>query len=1036
MPHHPVLTPTKETTKLRIVYDGSSKPRKELKSLNECLHRGPILLPNLCGLLLRFRTYKIPVLADIEKAFLQIEIQSKERDVTRFLWFKDVMKPDEIEGNLATYRFCRVPFGLICSPFLLEGTLKFHLQREGSSIAQSIAENIYVDNILVGADSPANAYQLFERARQIFKEATMNLQQWTSNSLEFLSLVPDDLKVKGSIVKVLGITWNTLNDELTILESRMLPSDQHTTKREILLDIARIYDPLGLIAPVTFYGKVFMQKLWKANVSWDEKLSPRHCDEWSQICNKFQSLSTLKIPRLSGTIGKDSHCQVVVFNDASIKSYAAAVYLLVKNGESIEVNLVFSKMRLTPIQSAVANEEHQKKGKKLTLPRLELLSTVIGVRAGNFVKDQLKLQNSKLIVFTDSQCVLHWLKTPKPLSTFVGNRIKEIRQSNAVFRYVPSNQNPVDFATRGMSASELEKIRLWWHGPEWLTLSVNSWPNYNVPEVSTQTLDYLESETNKSNKIYVATNFTKKCKADLESNECDNSPFRIDEKRFSSLPKLIRVTSYCVRFIQKRIWSVLRKETQETMSSRYVLIKQVFREHSSYATDQVHSVCMARILWEYAVQNRQYLNVLNDMRKGKRNNLQRQLGLQIDEWGLLRCYGRYSNANLSFNAKYPKVIPRLEYFTHLVIKDAHERMLDSGVSHTLAQVRQEYWIPQGKRETKRVVSRCTICRRYEGPPYALPPMPSLPRDRVSKSEPFQSIGLDYLGPILVKEGRDRVKFWVCLFTCFAIRAIHLEWIRNLTASQFLCCFRRFVARRGKPRHIISDNASQFKLTAKVLDRQWQQMIHSDEVLYYCSSENITWKFITEAAPWQGGFYERLVGLVKRALRKSIGRKLLDWDELATLLTEIEAIINTRPLTYVFEDFESGFPLTPAHFLSHHAHLGVPGPTTEDVNDEEYQPNRDTSYALERKWRQDQKRLDIFWDHWHKEYLLSLRETLPLRHKGVRSAIDSVPQEGEVVLIKEQDILSVSSIVLLTSSFLRGTKSTWKRRWVCCHTTST
>ncbi|XP_062511855.1 uncharacterized protein LOC134187719 [Corticium candelabrum] len=457
----------------------------------------------------------------------------------------------------------------------------------------------------------------------------------------------------------------------------MLPSDQHTTKREILQDIARIYDPLGLIAPVTFYGKVFMQKLWKASMSWDEKLSPRHCDEWSQICNKFQSLSTLKIPRLSGTIGKDSHCQVVVFNDASLKSYAAAVYLLVKNGESIEVNLVFSKMHLTPIQSAVANEEHQKKGKKLTLPRLELLSTVIGVRAGNFVKDQPKLQNSKLIVFTDCQCVLHWLKTPKPLSTLVDNRIKEMRQSNAVFRYVPSNQNPADFATRDMSASELEKIRLWWHGPEWLTLSVNSWPNYNVPEVSTQTLDYLESETNKSNKIYVATNFTKKCKADLGSNECDNSPFRIDEKRFSSLQKLIRVTSYCVRFIQKVIWSVLRKETQETMSSRYVLIKQVFREHSSYATDQVHSVCNARILWEYAVQNRQYINVLNDMRKGKRNNLQRQLGLQIDEWGLLRCHGRYSNANLSFNAKYPKLIPRSEYFTHLVIKDAHERMLHS-----------------------------------------------------------------------------------------------------------------------------------------------------------------------------------------------------------------------------------------------------------------------------------------------------------------------------------------------------------------------
>ena len=113
----------------------------------------------------------------------------------------------------------------------------------------------------------------------------------------------------------------------------------------------------------------------------------------------------------------------------------------------------------------------------------------------------------------------------------------------------------------------------------------------------------------------------------------------IREKSFFSLQKLIRVTSHCVRFIQKRIWSVLRKETQETISSRHALIKQVFRKHSSYASDQVHSICMAHILWEYAVQ-----------KTISRNNLQ-QLGLQIDKWGLLRCHGQYSNANLSFNAK-------------------------------------------------------------------------------------------------------------------------------------------------------------------------------------------------------------------------------------------------------------------------------------------------------------------------------------------------------------------------------------------------
>ena len=150
----------------------------------------------------------------------------------------------------------------------------------------------------------------------------------------------------------------------------------------------------------------------------------------------------------------------MVFNDASLKCCAGAVYLLVKNGEIIKANLAFSRLHLTPIQSAVANEEHQRNERNLHYHDLSYYLTVIGVRAGNFVKDQLKPQNSKLIVF---QCVLHWLKTPKPLSTYADNRIKEIRQSNAVFRYVLSNQNPADFATRGMSASELEKSRLWWH---------------------------------------------------------------------------------------------------------------------------------------------------------------------------------------------------------------------------------------------------------------------------------------------------------------------------------------------------------------------------------------------------------------------------------------------------------------------------------------------------------------------------------------------------------------------------------------------
>ena len=127
LPHHTILTPTKNTTRLRVVYDASAKAKKGVKSLNECLYRGPVLLPDLCGILFQLRLYSIVMLADIEKAFLQVGIQELDRDVTRFLCFKELSDTSVSEGSIDVYRFCCVLFGIVYSPFLLAGTIKFHL---------------------------------------------------------------------------------------------------------------------------------------------------------------------------------------------------------------------------------------------------------------------------------------------------------------------------------------------------------------------------------------------------------------------------------------------------------------------------------------------------------------------------------------------------------------------------------------------------------------------------------------------------------------------------------------------------------------------------------------------------------------------------------------------------------------------------------------------------------------------------------------------------------------------------------------------
>ena len=153
-------------------------------------------------------------------------------------------------------------------------------------------------------------------------------------------------------------------------------------------------------------------------------------------------------------------------------------------------------------------------------------------------------------------------------------------------------------------------------------------------------------------------------------------------------------------------------------------------------------------------------------------------------------------------------------------------------------------------------------------------MPPLPTKRVSQSSPFSHSGVDYFGPLFVKSRYENKKVWVCLYTCLVTRAVHLELMSDMSTEQFLLGFRRFVARHGTPKEIISDNASQFKLASDVINKFWRNILSENDVLSYATNENIKWKYIVELAPWMGGFYERLIGLVKRSLRKAIG-KLLD-----------------------------------------------------------------------------------------------------------------------------------------------------------------
>ncbi|XP_068704689.1 uncharacterized protein [Montipora foliosa] len=228
----------------------------------------------------------------------------------------------------------------------------------------------------------------------------------------------------------------------------------------------------------------------------------------------------------------------------------------------------------------------------------------------------------------------------------------------------------------------------------------------------------------------------------------------------------------------------------------------------------------------------------------------------------------------------------------------------------MAAVREEYWIPTVRKLVKSVRSTCWGCRRFRALPVRAPPPGPLPKERTDISGAFEVIGTDFAGPTLYKLRNKREgKAYLVIFSCTLSRAVHLELATNLETTTFLSCLKRLIARQGRPSVIYSDNVSTFVKAAK-----WLKQARRDEELNgFLESHDIKWKFNLSRAPWWGGQFERLIGIVKTTMFKVIGRATLSWDELSKVLLDVEIQVNRRPLSYVEDDLELPI-LTPASFL--------------------------------------------------------------------------------------------------------------------------
>ena len=363
------------------------------------------------------------------------------------------------------------------------------------------------------------------------------------------------------------------------------------------------------------------------------------------------------------------------------------------------------------------------------------------------------------------------------------------------------------------------------------------------------------------------------------------------------------------------------------------------------------------------------------------HQLVKKFCLQKDQDGIVRCKGRPEYSELRPDTRDPIILPKEHPLTLLQVQECHTRILHSGVRSTLAELRTRFWVPKGRQVVKYVLNRCGVCKKMEGRSFSPPPTASLPDFLVNKAPPFSKTGVDFAGPLFVKDKSNEMrKVYVALFTCCMTRAVHLELVEDLSVETFKRCLRRFIARRGVPTLIVSDNAK----TSKGIEKELRLLFNHPQVKDEMQNRRIQWCFNLERAPWWRGFFERLIGSVKRCLRKVLGNARLSFDELLTVMSEVEATLNSRPLTYDY-----GIPgeevLTPAQLMYGRRLTTLPG--SQEVEED---------ITCRKRYRHVNERLEHFWRRWHREYLTDLRES----HNCNVKRTGKEPKVGDVVIVFE------------------------------------
>ncbi|XP_074649062.1 uncharacterized protein LOC141904377 [Tubulanus polymorphus] len=900
------------------------------------------MLIDLPTLIMKFRIGRIGLSADIAKAFLSVKLQEGDRRYVRFLWYKD----NNPNNPIVPYQHNTVIFGSTASPFMLAAVLNKHLQLSDSWIAADMINRFYVDNLLTSVMSEVDALSYYQSSNKILNDAGFHLRQWASNSKQVSDAAKiDEIQYPTEEVSVLGMSWNTRTDLISLSQAQLVTTTTNT-KRSVVSQTASVYDPLGLAGPVIALAKIFINKLWLTGKDWDDRLSTEETGEWDVIRSNLRQTNEIIVPRW---LGMDTNQKVhfMVFSDAA-PNVAIGCVVYAKQGGNVQI--IGSK-----------NKVVSKNKSGWTVPKLELEAMTMAVKYVNTVIDAYSSQFKTIEVryFTDSTIALCWLKSNKDLTQFVKNRVEKIKNGSLVDRWthMASEHNPADIISRGMSFDNLRRS-MWFTGPQWMLASL-------APPVANEDIGVtiLAAATEYENEFITR-----------ETQDSDKQGIHniIDVNEFTDWTKLIKVIALVKRAFKK---GLTHKRCQLSAADMYSAEMTLILSH----------------------QRRTYPDVFRyiETNKGKCPALVRQLGIEKDKHGgYLRCVGRLKNAK--------RVNPLLNshnsYLATLIIRQSHENVLHYGVGMTICDVRKRYWISAVRFVAKKNLHRCVTCKKLYGKPYTAPDPPPLPDFRLTNFRPFSATAMDFTGHLNVRKGVTEVgKCYICLYTCCTT---HLEVVNDLSVDSYIRSFRRFCTAYSTPNILYSDNAKTFVAGEAEIKRLFE-IANSSQSQNHYAEKRVAFKYAPVQAPWMAGVHERCVGTIKRAVKKTLKNALVTIEELQTLVKEIQAIVNNRPLTYVEEKIDELKPVTPNSLIYGRDVELIPNEEIGEsvIFDADYLNN--TSITLQKMAFYRAKLITDFQNRFKSEYLAVLRE----RHRTEikkRHHKKATIKNGDVVVINDKD----------------------------------